>query len=335
MIEASIDVGTNTMLLLIAEIEEYVESPASVESKEQGAQLKEPVYNNQLNRSIKRVLEDRVQYARLGQGIRQSKAFHPEAMARAEKIFKEYKSLCDECGVQKITCVGTSASRNATNASEFYQRIFEQTGIQAKIISGETEASISFLGGLLPNQDPLRTAIMDIGGGSTEFVTQKTVEVSPLGQSIEIGCVMATEGFLKGDPYEKEGLAKLENHLRETWKKLTPELQEELRIKEWTGVAGTATTLAALDLKLSSFISTKVDNYRLSRCEVGDWYESLAIMSQSQRERMSVIGPGRADIMVAGVLILLTAMEVFDKQDIVVSSRGLRQGVLLYPELLT
>ncbi|MGE4233883.1 MAG: hypothetical protein AB7F43_11190 [Bacteriovoracia bacterium] len=307
-IEASIDVGTNTMILLVAEIEHTASG-----------------------RKLVKTLEDRVSYARLGEGVKKNRIFSDAAMKRAKAIFQDYAQTAKKYKATKIYSTATSASRNAMNAKEFYQQVDSEIGIATRIIPGDWEAYLSFIGGILPDQDPCKTAIMDIGGGSTEFVTQNNGKI--VGQSTEMGCVAATELFLRGDPYTKESLEQLENHLRSLWKNLNHDLQNELRQKQWVGVAGTATTLAALNLKLDSFISSRVDGHVLDRCSIADWYEALAIQKQYQREREDLIGPGRADIMVAGVLILLTAMEVFEKEEIIVSSRGLRHGVLIRPEV--
>jgi exopolyphosphatase/guanosine-5'-triphosphate,3'-diphosphate pyrophosphatase len=137
--------------------------------------------------------------------------------------------------------------------------------------------------------------------------------------------------FLCGDPYERASITAMEKHLRTMWDRIEPELKKELREKEWTGIAGTPTTLAGMQLKLADFDGPKIDGYRMNRCDIADWFESLATQTQAQRKAEPLMGTGRADIMVAGVAILLTAMEYFRKEELVVSSRGLRHGVLLSP----
>lgn len=309
MLEAAIDIGTNTMLLLIAD----VATPKSGEA----------------TRQIGQVFEDHINFVRLGQGVHQNRNFAPEAMERAIKTFREYKSLCDKHHVEKITAVATSASRDSSNAKEFYNRVKSETGIEVKIIRGETEARLSFLGGLLPFQDPTKSVIMDIGGGSTEFVALRPHQNQVHGQSLDMGCVRATEMFLKGDPYTIASLEAMEDHLRRLWTTIDPELQKELRQKDWTGIAGTPTTLAGIAQSMTHFDAAKLDGYRMSRCDISDMYEALASETQAKRITNPLMGTGRADIIVAGAAILMTSMEVFGKQDIIVSSRGLRHGVLL------
>lgn len=308
MIQAAIDIGTNTMLLLIAEVDEK-------------------------SHKILRVLEQKIEYPRLGEGVHANRNFSDAAQIRAYEVFKKYKEMCVSHNAKKIFAIATSASRDSNNAKEFYQKVEKEIGIHVDIVPGVVEAKLSFFGGILPQSNPKEIALMDIGGGSTEFVTLDS-NSNPVGQSLDIGCVRATELYLRGDPYEKKSLFVLEDELKKMWKTLDNELQKNLKSKEWIGIAGTATTMAALGLNLSSFISEKVDGHRLSRCEVGDIFESLATQSESQRKAHALIGPGRSDVIVAGAAILLTAMEVFEKEEIVVSSRGLRHGVLTNPELI-
>ncbi len=308
MIQAAIDIGTNTMLLLVAEVEDKTHK-------------------------ILKVIDQKIEYPRLGEGVHANRVFSEAAQTRAYSVFKKYKSICDQAGANKIFAIATSASRDSKNAKDFYLKIEKEIRIHVDIVPGVVEAKLSFFGGILPQYNPKEIALMDIGGGSTEFVTLDA-KSNPVGQSLDIGCVRATELYLKGDPYEKKSLFALESELKNMWKTLDSELQKNLKSKEWIGIAGTATTMAALGLNLPSFISEKVDGHRLSRCEVGDIFESLTTQTESQRKAHALIGPGRSDVIVAGAAILLTAMEVFDKEEIVVSSRGLRHGVLTNPELI-
>lgn len=312
--EAAIDIGTNTMLMLIAELAPAPKAGAA--------------------RVMTKTVTDQQTIVRLGQGVHTNRRFAPEAMERALGCFRKYRELCDQHKVEKITAVATSASRDSANAVEFYDRVAKETGIKVQIIKGETEARLSFLGGLLPFQDPKKAALIDIGGGSTEFVALNPAGTDVHGQSLDMGCVRATEMFLKGDPYTRTSLEALEQGLKRMWPQIDQGIARELREKEWTAIAGTPTTLAAMAQKLPAFDAQRVDGYRMDRCAIGDWYESLAIQRQADRAANALMGPGRADVMVAGVAILYTAMEYFGKDEIVVSSRGLRHGILLKPDEL-
>lgn len=309
---AAIDIGTNTMLLLVAD----------VERAEGGSS---PPWR------IVRVLDDRIDFVRLGEGVHNRRAFSPEAMERSRQCFLKYKKICDDLGVTEIVAAATSASRDSSNSREFYDRIREETGIDVRVIAGKTEARLSFLGGLHPEQDPARFALLDIGGGSTEFVALNPDGKDVHGQSLDMGCVRATEMFLRGDPYDPESMADMEVELRNRWSAIDGAVQKELRAKDWVAIAGTPTTLAALRLGLRAFDPNKVDGYVLDLPVIKGMYLELARQLQSEREAISVVGRGRADIIVSGTAILFTAMEHFGKEEVVVSARGLRHGVMIDP----
>lgn len=309
-VEAAIDIGTNTMLMLVAETQ-----------------------SDGRKRELVRTIEDHIEFVRLGQGVHKARKFAPDAMDRALGAFYKYKEIAARRGVAKIHAVATSASRDSTNAAAFYDRVAKETGIRVQIIDGKTEAKLSFLGGLLPAQNPYEIALLDIGGGSTEFVAMKAGQKMVHGQSLDVGCVRATEMFLEGDPYTHESLRRLDSYLRGVWNDLDPDLRAELRQKQWVAIAGTPTTLAAIALNLTQFESDKVDGYRLETTAIQDLLRGLAIQKQSVRASNPIMGPGRADLMVAGTVILLTAMDYFGKSEVIVTSRGLRHGVLLEPPI--
>ncbi|MBI2606162.1 MAG: hypothetical protein HYW49_08795 [Deltaproteobacteria bacterium] len=309
MIEASIDIGTITMLLLVAETEEAGGDPLR-------------------KRRITRTLEYAIEYPRLGEGVHENRRFSEAAMTRAMAVFKKYRARCDDLGATRIRALATSASRDSANSREFYESVRAETGIEVSIIGGDTEARLSFLGGLLPSQDPAAHALMDIGGGSTEFVCFDPKSGDIAGQSLDIGSIRASEIYLKGDPYTVQSIGALENGLDEHWARIRPELAAQLRVKNWVAVAGTPTVLAAMAMGISSFTSEKIDGFRLSRRIANELHISLATKTNEERKKIPLVGVQRADVIVAGTGILVTAMEFFGKNDVIVSTRGLRHGVL-------
>jgi exopolyphosphatase/guanosine-5'-triphosphate,3'-diphosphate pyrophosphatase len=313
MIEAAIDIGTNTVLLLVADVDECIGNDP---------------------RPIKKELANVMQFARLGENLRKTGVFSLAAMGRAYAVLEQYAKVCQELRVDKLYAVGTSASRDAANAPEFYAKVKNELGIDVQIIPGTTEAQLSFLGGLLDGQDPATHAVLDIGGGSTEFVVWDEDNHNLFGQSIDMGCVAATEFFLRGDPYEKASVQELEKGLSQIWKNIKPELGLMLKNRNWVAVAGTPTTLAATEMHLTTFDPTKINGYRLERCHVADALEHFALQTNREREDHPLIGHGRADVMVAGCALLLTAMEAFDKNEVFVSCQGLRHGLLKKPSLI-
>jgi exopolyphosphatase/guanosine-5'-triphosphate,3'-diphosphate pyrophosphatase len=143
-----------------------------------------------------------------------------------------------------------------------------------------------------------------------------------------MGCVRATELYLAKDAITLAQCDQLEAQLKAHWSQVPTHLVGPLKQRQWNAVAGTATTLAAVALGLKDFDVEKINGYIFDRCALADVYESLAAMSLAQRSSIAVIGSGRADVIVAGAAILLTAMEFFDQPSVTVSTQGLRYGVL-------
>ena len=174
-LRASIDLGTNTCLLLIADWDESTHR-------------------------VSRVIEDHSTIVRLGQGVDQNRQLHPDAIARTLECLGKYSKRVKALGLEpsSVMAVATSQARDARNGAEFFARVESETGFRFRVISGEEEARASFEGGLLPGMEPARSAIIDIGGGSTELMSVKG------GLSIDMGSVRYTERFLKSDPVTDE-----------------------------------------------------------------------------------------------------------------------------------
>lgn len=296
---ASIDLGTNTCLLLIAEWD---------------AQSKE----------IVRAAADFSTIVRLGQGVDQTRALHPAAMERTLACLKTYARELQVRGLdpREALCVATSQARDASNGREFFAKVEAATGFRFKIITGDEEARCTFLGGLLPGMDPAAYAVIDIGGGSTEVIAQDG------GQSVDLGSVRFTERYLRSNPVTDA----------EFWEcqSATDSLLEPL--KAWrakhsghlglVAVAGTATTLAAWHLGLKSFDAAQIDRLELTRGDVHRMVEELKWRTIEERCSLPGMEPKRADVLLAGALILWRAMEELNFPQCRVSTRGLRYGVL-------
>lgn len=299
-IHSSIDLGTNTCLMLVC---------AGLPGK--------PGF---------RVVDDLATVVRLGQGVDRDRRFHPNAMQRTLECLRRYSARLRERGgdPSKTIAVATSGSRDAANSTEFFALVEKETGFRFRRISGDDEARFTHLGGLLEGMDPTRTAVIDIGGGSTEFKTASG------GLSVDMGSVRFTERHLKGDPVTDD----------EFWR-----CQEAVdaaiggsRLPEWRrsidpgtrlcAVAGTATTLAAWFLGLEKFDAAKIDGLVLSRGDIHRQVEDLKWRTVAERRAEPGIEEGRADVLLAGALILWRSMELLDFAEVVISTRGLRYGVL-------
>jgi len=297
---ASFDLGTNTFLLLIADLQDGRLTPVC----------------------------ERETIVRLGKDVDAAGNLHADAMQRGLRCLQEYLRLAREHRAAQIIAVGTSALRDAANREEFLQRVQAETGLTVQIISGETEARLTYLGALSSQPqlaEPI--AMVDIGGGSTEIVTG-TYEKMYSARSVDIGSVRLTERFLHSDPVTAEEVAALRQQALQvilaTW------TRDELHtIRSLVGTAGTITTLAAMAQQLTEYDPGHIDGYVLSKKMLRTLVAQLSGLTIAQRKKLAGLSPARADVILAGALILEMFMDAYDFDEIIVSSRGLRYGVLL------
>ena len=301
MKKASIDLGTNTCLLLVKDEET--------------------------------VLHDESTIVRLGQGVDQSKELHPEAMVRAKTCLQKYSEIAKKLGVNPsdIFAVGTASSRDAKNSASFYDSIEKEFGIRFRILSGDEEAKATFLGAALPGIQVSKMVVMDIGGGSTELVSLPKNADSIFGESLNIGAVRMTERFLKSDPSTDEEFWKCESAIDEALQSMKP-WRDALNAKLsgspiLVAVAGTAVTLGMLQLGLLDFDRAQIDGMKITRGDAHRLVEELKWRTVSERQAMPGMEPKRADVILAGALIFWRAMETLDFKEAIISTRGLRYGV--------
>ncbi len=298
MLRASIDLGTNTCLMLLAEV---------------------------ASGQIKKVLGDYARIIRLGEGVDKTRSLQPKAIERTLTCLAEYKEIISETGIlpSDVVCVATSQARDASNGEAFFDKVEEECGFRFSVLSGKDEARLSFMGSLLPGMDPSNHAVVDVGGGSTEFVTAKE------DRSVDLGSVRFTERYLKSDPViDKEFhncLDKIDNKLGElmSWRSSIPVDMQML------AVAGTATTLASWHLSLKEFDARRVEEVQLTKEDLHRMVEDLKSMTVVERREQVGIESKRADVLLAGAMIMWRTMEKLRFPNCSVSSRGLRYGVLM------
>ncbi|MFA5832268.1 MAG: Ppx/GppA phosphatase family protein [Bacteroidota bacterium] len=295
---AAIDIGTNTILLLIADVD---------------------------RNGITRIVHDQQVIARLGKGVDAERVINQETFLRVEGFFRDYKTTCDRLAVETICAVGTSAIRDAKNRNEFISFIKEKTGIDIEILSGDDEAQWTYRGGISEFAGKAdRYSVIDIGGGSTEIIIGNASKIHSK-VSIDLGSVRITERILKDSPPEIGALIEahefIASHIQ---KKLLIDIPSTFSI----GVAGTLTTLAALHQNLPHYIPEKVSGYSLTYDDVCALFGLLKDKSLSQITSFPQISAGRADILLAGILILMGYMEASGLKQITVSDRGLRYGIV-------
>jgi len=305
MKRASIDLGTNTCLLLIKE-----DAPSG-----------------------EIILHDESNVVRLGQGVDQTGELNPEAMERTRVCLEKYAGIAKKMGVNTdtILAVGTAQARDAKNAKSFFDSIEKSCGIRFRILSGDEEAKATFLGAALPGMDPKRIVVMDIGGGSTELVAMPDASGVISGESLNIGAVRMTERYLKSDPVTDDEFWNCEDAINQALAKLKPwrlTLETKMRgAPTLVAVAGTAVTLAMLQESLTIYDRLKIDGIKLTQGDAHRLVEELKWRSVSERAAMPGMEAKRADVILAGALIFWRVMEELDFKNVVISTRGLRYGV--------
>ncbi len=294
---AAIDCGTNSIRLLIADIE--------------GNNFREVIRTMQI--------------VRLGQGVDQSGEFHPDAIARTLAAVDLFAAEIAKRGVEKIRFCATSATRDATNRHLFVDGVRERLGIEPEVISGDEEASLSFTGAiqdLSPADGPF--LVVDIGGGSTEFVFGTThVEHA---KSVNIGCVRMTERHFTSDPASTTEIDAARADIKEAITKAAA-LVPITTAKTLIAVAGTATTVAAAALGL-----TEYDRYaiHLARVSAEQTHEVAAMFLTASRDARLALGymhPGRVDVIPAGALVLSEIMKATGAKEFVASESDILDGI--------
>jgi len=293
---ASIDLGSNSVLLLVL--------------ADDGA-----------------VLHDEARVIGLGRGLGDRGLFRPDRMDAAVEALRDYAATATALGVppDAIKAVATSASRRALNAATFFERVKKDTAIQFRIISGEEEALLTWLGarqGLDLPAGPV--GLVDLGGGSTEIVLGER-DVVQFRASMEIGTVRLTDQHLDGGRgrVDPRALARLRQHIDDVVTGLSWPLVPRVLI----AVAGTATTLAAMELGLQTYDGAKVHGSRLTRAALRRWIDLLLEADADQRRVLAAVSPDRADTLLAGACVLDAVLAHARRETLIISDRGLRHGV--------
>ncbi len=293
---ASIDIGTNTILLLVAEVEKGALKP----------------------------LLEKETIVRLGEGLQKNGILSEEAMNRGLQTLAQYLKECQTMGVQKIFAVGTSALREAKNSDHFSKWVKEKLNLSIEVISGEEEAQLSFLAVARDLKETKKSVlVVDVGGGSTEFISGRGDRIDQW-VSLPLGSVRFTEQFLRSDPAQEEEWEKMKREISTLLGKI-PRPEEPFSM---VAVGGTATTLASVEQGLKEFIPEKIHHFVLRKEALGN--QLLLFQSKTIDERRKIPGlpPARADVILAGGTILYFAMEKVECPSVLISCHGVRYGLL-------
>lgn len=293
----ALDVGTNTVLMLVAE--------------------KQP------DGGVRRVL-DLARITRLGQGVDHNHRLDPQAALRTLDAIAEFTEQARAAGAEKIVAAGTATLRDAADGESFIRRVRERAGVELEIISGEAEAWLSYLAVMRGLRlDPARKLlIIDIGGGSTEFIRADPGAKLEMA-SLQIGSVRLTERVIHHDPPTAHEAADLRLAIDEQLQGLGWRLDPEVLV----GIAGTVTTVCAVALEMTAYDPERVHGYRLSRKEVEHALGLFGSLPLAERRRLKGLDPARADVIFAGAAILERVMSECGADYVVVSDQGVRWGL--------
>jgi exopolyphosphatase/guanosine-5'-triphosphate,3'-diphosphate pyrophosphatase len=294
---AAIDCGTNSIRLLIADID---------------------------GNNFREVVRD-MEIVRLGQGVDETGQFHPDAIARTLAAVDKFAAEIAKRGVEKIRFCATSATRDATNRHLFVDGVRERLGIELEVISGDEEAALSFAGAIKdldPSNGPF--LVVDIGGGSTEFVFgTSTVEAA---RSVNIGCVRMTERHFASDPATAEQIELARTDIQAAIAQAAA-VVPITKAKTLVAVAGTATTVAAAALDLPEYDRYAIHLSRISAQQTHDAATMFAISTREQRLALGYMHPGRVDVIAAGSLVLSEIMKATGASEFVASESDILDGM--------
>ena len=298
---AAIDVGTNTLRLLVAEAvtpDEFA------------------------------ILHEEQEITRLGEGLLPTRLLQDAPRRRSLTVLRRFADLARSLKAGEIASVATSAVREAMNREEFLAEAARETGLALRVIDGREEARLTLLGVRHGLRLGLRRVLaIDIGGGSTEFVLARGEVIEGI-VSTGLGVVKLTEQYLVSDPPTVGELRGLKEVVGTRIDRLRGELPG-LEGAQFVGTAGTVTTLAAIDLALVTYDRQKIQGHCLRLVRVLELLDRLAALPLRERRGIPGLEPGRADIIVAGAAILAVSMERLGYHELRVSDDGLREGILL------
>lgn len=273
-------------------------------------------------------IERRTIVTRLGEGVEASGRLADGAIARVSEALAVYREVLDRLTVGQVVAVATSAMRDAENGPAFRDEIRERFGIEARTISGDEEARLTFLGATSARDAGAETVVIDIGGGSTEYVTGRAGSDPGFHVSTRMGSVRHTERHLLSDPPAADEMAALAEDARAIVEHEVPAGVRE-RVEDGIAVAGTATSLAAIDQELDPYDPDRVHGHRLGRGTCERIVAQLAALTVAERRGVKGLHPDRAPTIVAGAVILLESMRAFDLDEIEVSEADILHGAAL------
>ena len=295
-----VDLGTNSTRLLVADVDD-------------GAVTE---------------LERRTVVTRFGEGVDATGRLSDAGMRRVDDALAGYRDAIDRLGAERVVAVATSAMRDAENGPAFREHVRQEFDIDARTISGDEEARLTFRGATAERSGTAPTMVIDIGVGSTEYVVGRPRDDPGFHTSTRMGAVRHTERFLPSDPPTKEELSELSDDAERI---VTEEVPADVReaTEHGIAVAGTATTLAAIDQELDPYDADKVHGYRLDLAACERMLAMLAALPLAERRQVTGLHPDRAPSIVAGTAILVESIRAFGLAAVEISEADILHGAAL------
>jgi exopolyphosphatase/guanosine-5'-triphosphate,3'-diphosphate pyrophosphatase len=296
---AAVDCGTNSIRLLVADVE--------------GNTLID--------------VDRRMEIVRLGEGVDRTGRFAPAALERTFAACRRYAEIIEKTKAARVRFVATSASRDVANRDEFVGGVRAAFGVDPEVVTGDEEAELSFLGAtreLLGGGYETPFLVVDIGGGSTEFVLGGTSVQAA--RSVDVGCVRMTERHLHDDPPTAEQAAAARADI-EGAIALAAETVPIEQTATLVGLAGSVTTVAAMALDLPAYLPERIHQSRIAAAEVRSVTERLLAMTREERASLPFMHPGRVDVIGAGALILACVVDAVAAEEVLVSEHDILDGV--------
>ena len=263
---------------------------------------------------------------RLGRGVDATGRLDAAAIEATLVVLREFREVIDRFGATRVRMTATSAARDAANGDEFFDGAEQAVGTRPELISGEQEAALSFAGAtaeLDPALGPF--LVVDIGGGSTEFAFGTTGVEQSL--SVDVGCVRVTEKYLHHDPPEPEELSACLSVIEAYVKDVERELPDLERARTFVGLAGTVSTVASVDLALSAYDRDRIHHHTLSKGAIEETFRDLATETTADRADEPGMDPGRADVIVGGLCVLVQIMRQLRLDSCLVSEADILDGL--------
>jgi exopolyphosphatase/guanosine-5'-triphosphate,3'-diphosphate pyrophosphatase len=272
-------------------------------------------------------LERLMRITRLGQGVDATGRLDPDAIERTLEVLREFRSVLDRFEVGRVRMTATSAARDAANRDEFFDACEAVVGVRPELLDGGEEGRLAFRGAtaeLDPASGPY--LVVDIGGGSTEFVVGTTEAEGVM--SIDVGCVRLTEKYLHSDPPAPEELSACITVTNEHLKDVVRVLPQAREAATLVGLAGTVTTVAAVEMGLAEYNRDRIHHFVLTRAAAEDVFRTLATEPRRQRLSNPGLEPARADVIVGGCCVLVAVMRFFEFGACLVSEADILDGIV-------